>query len=212
MRSYPFQWLLILFCGAYLASCGHVPHDQDGRWVASWYGEPFHGRKTASGEVYNMYENTAAHKTLPMGTRLRVTYPVTGKSVIVTVNDRGPFVRGRDLDLSLGAARSLGMVEAGVVQVDVNILGSARNYDVENPVGTSGIFLQAASFKSQQKARQLGGQLGNLSRPHRILQATSGGHTVYRILVGPYPNRRAAETDRNQLTHLGLSPIFREFY
>lgn len=85
--------------------------------VASWYGDKYHGRRTASGEVYDMYELTAAHRTLPFGTRLRVTYPPTGRSVVVKVNDRGPFVRGRDLDLSYGAADALGMVGEGVARV-----------------------------------------------------------------------------------------------
>ncbi|MFW6198326.1 MAG: septal ring lytic transglycosylase RlpA family protein [Acidobacteriota bacterium] len=90
--------------------------------VASWYGDQYHGRQTASGEVYDMYDLTAAHKTLPFGTRLRVTHPRTGRSVVVKVNDRGPFVRGRELDLSYGAADALGMVAEGVARVRIQRL------------------------------------------------------------------------------------------
>ena len=82
--------------------------------VASWYGEKFHGRPTSSGERYDMYGMTCAHKTLKFGTKLRVTNPDNNKSVKVTVNDRGPFIRGRDLDLSYGAARKIGLTDKGV--------------------------------------------------------------------------------------------------
>lgn len=90
--------------------------------VASWYGPKYHGRTTASGEVFDMHRHTAAHRTLPFGSRLRVTHPATRRSVEVTVNDRGPFIRGRDLDLSYGAARAIGMVEEGVAEVQVEQL------------------------------------------------------------------------------------------
>ena len=87
---------------------------------ASWYGPGFHGRKTASGERFNQYALTAAHKTLPFGTRLRVTNMKNGSSVIVTVNDRGPYVKSRVLDLSKGAASAIGM--AGVAPVEIVVL------------------------------------------------------------------------------------------
>ena len=88
--------------------------------TASWYGPYFHGRETANGERYNMYALTAAHKTLPFGTRLKVTYK--GKTVTVRINDRGPYIDGRDLDLSLGAMSRLGGVSAGVIKVKVEFL------------------------------------------------------------------------------------------
>lgn len=89
---------------------------------ASWYGGKFNGRRTASGERYNMYGLTAAHKTLPFGTKLSVVNLDNGKAVIVTVNDRGPFVRDRVLDLSYGAAKKLGMIGAGFADVHAYIL------------------------------------------------------------------------------------------
>jgi rare lipoprotein A len=84
---------------------------------ASWYGEPHHGRKTASGETFDMHRLTAAHLTLPLGTRLLVTNVANGRSVVVRVNDRGPYRRDRILDLSYAAARALHAVEAGVIKV-----------------------------------------------------------------------------------------------
>ena len=90
--------------------------------VASWYGPKYHGRHTASGEVFDMHGLSAAHKTLPFGTRLRVTNVGTDQSVVVEVNDRGPFIAGRDLDLSYGAALEIGMVEQGVARVKIERL------------------------------------------------------------------------------------------
>lgn len=87
--------------------------------LASFYGERFHGRRTASGARYDMHALTCAHPTAPFGTRLRVTELENGKSVVLTVNDRGPFVRGRVVDVSLAAARRLGMVERGLAKVRV---------------------------------------------------------------------------------------------
>ena len=91
--------------------------------LASWYGEPHHGRPTASGEIFDMTRLTAAHRTLPLGTRLRVVNLENGRTVRVRVNDRGPYVDGRVLDLSREAARALDMVERGVVPVKLEILG-----------------------------------------------------------------------------------------
>jgi rare lipoprotein A len=89
---------------------------------ASWYGNPFHGRKTANGETYNMNEMTAAHKELPLGTRVEVTNLSNGRKVVVRINDRGPFHGNRVLDLSRAAAQELGTLNAGVAQVQIRAL------------------------------------------------------------------------------------------
>jgi len=89
---------------------------------ASWYGTPYHGRKTANGETYNMYDHTAAHKTLPFGTKLRLTNEANRKSVTVRINDRGPFVDNRDLDVSYKTAQDLGFVEQGICRLRVEFL------------------------------------------------------------------------------------------
>lgn len=91
-------------------------------WLSSFYGRDFHGRKTANGEIYDMYALTCAHRELPFGTLLKVTNPVNGKSVNVRVNDRGPFIQGRDLDLSKGAAEQLGMIERGIKELQIEII------------------------------------------------------------------------------------------
>ena len=95
-------------------------HTQKG--IASYYSDALHGRKTASGEVYNKRILSAAHKSLPLGTKVRVTKVSNGKSVVVRVNDRGPFVKGRIIDLSRRAARNLGIINSGVAKVQVEVL------------------------------------------------------------------------------------------
>ena len=89
---------------------------------ASYYGKKFHGRKTASGETFNMYALTAAHRKLPFGTKVRVTHLANGRSVVVRINDRGPFVKGRIIDLSYGAAKKIGLVQSGVAKVKLEIV------------------------------------------------------------------------------------------
>ena len=90
--------------------------------VASWYGDKFHGRKTASGERYNQRDLTAAHKTLPFGTKVRVKNTQNGKSVFVRINDRGPFTKGRIIDVSRGAAKKLGMIKSGTAKVNIKVV------------------------------------------------------------------------------------------
>jgi rare lipoprotein A len=114
--------LLVPILALAAAGCGGLPRRPAGQvWreegLASWYGRDFDGRRTASGERYNMYSMTAAHKTLPLGTEVTVTHRVTGRRIRVRVNDRGPFVAGRVIDLSYGAARKLGSADAGVAPV-----------------------------------------------------------------------------------------------
>ncbi|TXD38307.1 septal ring lytic transglycosylase RlpA family protein [Lujinxingia vulgaris] len=103
------------------------------RGVASWYGDKFHGRQTASGELYDMEGFTAAHKTLPFHTIVRVIEPESRRSVVVRITDRGPFVRGRIIDLSRAAARDLGMLEAGTVDVILQIEQWGDGSYVSNP-------------------------------------------------------------------------------
>ncbi|OYZ13468.1 MAG: hypothetical protein B7Y39_17595 [Bdellovibrio sp. 28-41-41] len=106
----------------FLLSCSTTPKGtffQTGK--ASWYGERFHGRSTASGERFNMYDLTAAHKTLPFGTRVVVHSKTTGQTVTVRINDRGPFSSGRVIDLSYGAAKELNMIAAGEVEVELRL-------------------------------------------------------------------------------------------
>jgi rare lipoprotein A len=117
-------WVLILIVGLLAAGIfllSQIPrYDEVG--IASWYGPGFHGKTTANGELYDMYAYTAAHKTLPFGTVVKVVDLRTGRSVVVRINDRGPFVPGRIIDLSYAAALELGIVERGTAEVGLIIL------------------------------------------------------------------------------------------
>lgn len=108
---------------AYVAPSRNYSVQWEQRGIASWYGGYFHGRRSASGEIYNQNAMTAAHKTLPFGTRVRVTNLNNGRSAIVRINDRGPFIRGRVIDLSRAAASSVGMLGSGIAPVKVEVLG-----------------------------------------------------------------------------------------
>ena len=114
------QKLTTLVAGVLACACfGAAASTASGTMLTSWYGSYFHGRTTANGETYNMYGLTAAHKTLPFGTRLRVCYQ---GCVDVRVNDRGPYVGARELDLSYGAAQAIGLIDKGVAPVSVTFL------------------------------------------------------------------------------------------
>ena len=110
-----------IVCCLVVAGCA-TWETQEQMGDASWYGPGFHGRKTASGEVFDMHARTAAHRTLPFGTLVRVTRLDTGASTVVRINDRGPFKPGRVIDLSNGAARDIDMVRDGVVRVRIDVL------------------------------------------------------------------------------------------
>jgi rare lipoprotein A (peptidoglycan hydrolase) len=119
-RAFALIALVGLIC-LNISGCSKGPtHSLQG--VASWYGYPHHGRLTASGRRFNMHELTAAHRTLPFGTRLQVTNLVNGRSVTVTITDRGPFVKQRVLDLSYAAARKIGMIGPGTAPVQLEVL------------------------------------------------------------------------------------------
>lgn len=105
-----------------IPSSSEVAHSRVEIGIASYYGRGFHGRRTASGEVFDMYGLTAAHRTLPFGTRIRVTNLHNGRTVVVRVNDRGPFVKNRILDLSYAAAREIGIIATGTAKVKIKVL------------------------------------------------------------------------------------------
>lgn len=138
--------------------------------TASYYADKFHGRKTSSGEIFNMYDYTAAHKTLPFGTLLRVTNLANGNYVTVKVNDRGPFVKGRELDVSKAAAVKLGMVKTGTAKVKIEILekGDGGKKGTSGSTGTTASKSQGTSKSNTQTKLEKGAyydiQLGAFSK------------------------------------------------
>lgn len=187
---------------ALVAACGgrHITSTPGEHFtgVASWYGEPFHGRLTASGERYDMYGFTAAHRSLPFGTRLKVTNPDTGQTSVVTVTDRGPFVRGRHLDLSYGAAKQIGLVGEGVGRVAVEVLDRDMRYQKRviegpTPVGAGGAFaIQLGAFQDVDNAVRLKRALELETQGVTITQVTVDGVTYHRVRLGPFPSRDEA--------------------
>ncbi|MFQ5802076.1 MAG: septal ring lytic transglycosylase RlpA family protein [Candidatus Methylomirabilales bacterium] len=158
--------------------------------VASWYGPKFHGRPTASGEVFDMHEISAAHRTLPLGSWVQVTNLENGRSIRVRVNDRGPFVEGRVIDLSYAAARALGMVKEGLAWVSVWPL----QVPGARPVGRPRAYtLQVGAFAAEGNAISLKTRLDELTSGAYISKSNVSGQIYYRVRVGNFDNREAAK-------------------
>ena len=154
--------------------------------IASWYGTKFNGHKTSNGEIFDLYKATAAHKTLPIPSYALVTNLNNGKSVVVRVNDRGPFHADRLIDLSYGAAVKLGYMAQGTAPVEVEILNIAGVDDRRNSVGGSYRYLQLGAFGAEASAQQLRTQLqGLMSAPVTISPVQSGDKLLYRVRIGP---------------------------
>lgn len=180
--------------------------------VASWYGRAFHGKKTASGEIFNMYAYTAAHKTLPLGTILKVTDPDTGKSVTVKVNDRGPFVRGRDLDLSYAAAKKIGLIKKGVGKVYVEVLNRApdsikkvRYIKKTFTTSKKGPFtVQIGAFTEKSQAYNLKYLLSERYNTIVFVQKkVKNGKIYYKVRVGRYFSLKKATSMAERLARDG---------
>ena len=155
--------------------------------TASWYGEPFHGRRTANGEVYDMHRLTAAHKTLPFDTLLRVENLDNGREVVVRVNDRGPFVKGRILDLSYGAARTLGMHVAGLARVRITVVEDVPGFLVDQRSFT----IQIGAFQDRGHADALARDARGRGFDARV----EAEGPWFRVRVGSYGSRRDAERE-----------------
>lgn len=158
------------------------------RGLASWYGPGFHGNRTASGEFFNMYRLTAAHRTLPFGSIVLVRSLTTGREVKVRVNDRGPFARGRIVDLSWAAAHAIGMTGEGTQPVDVTVIGIPKHGEADEPLR-----VQVASFTDELRARALAMQLTLRYEDVRVVIADLPGGRRYRVQVGRFDSERAAQ-------------------
>ena len=183
------------------AACATIPSSSRGvmQGTASWYGKPFHGRLTANGERYDMYQLTAAHRTLSFGTRLRVTSLENGRSVIIRINDRGPFVRGRIIDLSLAAAKKIGMVQNGTARVKLERLPSV--VAASDPAYT----VQVGAFSTMASAEEMRQSLRSRYRDVSIIPVVRDGAAVYRVHVGRVASIDAARSLAGRLKREGLS-------
>ncbi len=160
--------------------------------VASWYGKKFHGRRTSSGEIYDMYKLTAAHRTLPIPTYVRVTNLENGRRTVVRVNDRGPFHDDRILDLSYAAAVKLGFSDKGTARVRVEALdGGKTRVGVEVLDGDETLYLQAGAFRGRALAEQLQRNLATLTG-ERAEVVQRPNDALYRVLIGPLVGEQRA--------------------
>jgi rare lipoprotein A len=167
--------------------------------VAAWYGQDMHGKKTASGEVFDMYGLSAAHRTLPLGTVVIVTNLDNFKSITVKINDRGPFIKSRFLDLSYGAANALGFVAQGTARVRIETIDAVRD-----PVQYT---VQAAVFSEEENARLLKERLDTKFEMVSIVPFESNIARFYRVRVGAYASEERAEQVVGKLMLEGLEPI-----
>ncbi|MDZ7736558.1 MAG: septal ring lytic transglycosylase RlpA family protein [Gammaproteobacteria bacterium] len=166
------------------------------RGIASWYGKKFHGRRTSSGESYDMYGMTAAHKSLPLPSYVHVRNLENGRDVVVKVNDRGPFHKNRIIDMSYAAASKLGMLAKGTALVKVRAIKPGkeetgdRHYvamDKSSPVtNTDQFYIQIGAFSSLENAEQLRMRLDSVDDKFaRIYQTVINNRTLYRVRIGP---------------------------
>ncbi len=167
--------------------------------IAAWRGKELHGKNTASGEVFDMYGLSAAHRILPLGTIIRVTNLDNFKSVKVKINDRGPFVKNRILELSYGAAKELGFVDQGAARVKIEAVEAARD--------STRYTVQAATFTEVENARMLKDRLSKKFELVFIVPLETNIARFYHVRVGSYPSEERAELVAGKLTLEGLEPI-----
>ncbi len=184
--------LLIFLCSC--ARTRYIPRGNVQTGLASWYGPDFHGKKTSSQEIYNMYDLTAAHKSLPFGTYVMVTNLENGKSVRVRINDRGPFVRERIIDLSYSAARVLGMIGQGVARVRIEVLSR-----VSRSKPSHRFSVQVGAFVSKENAEILKLQIKKRYENVYISTFKTSTQVYYRVRVGANSLISAHEIARDLL-------------
>ena len=201
-----------LAVGLLLAGCRSAPPGADleppsdrrvratvERGIASWYGPGFHGKRTANGEVYDQNGVSAAHKTLPFGTVVEVLNLDNGRTLQVRINDRGPFVRGRIIDLSKGAARKLGVVRSGIANVEIRVV-SRR----EPNRSRHGWTVQVGAFRGERSARSLARELGDLDAE---VYSRDGWH---RVQVRDLDTRKEADDTASAIRRRGHNAIVLE--
>ncbi len=215
--------LMLLAVVAMLPACAHRGKGPESaepgmtqKGEASWYGRPYHGRRTASGEIYDMYALTAAHRTLPFGTRVEVTRRDNHRSVVVRINDRGPFVKHRIIDLSYAAARKIGLDVDGVAPVTIRVLSAGerprtsrtettppRPPTGEGPDGESRsshecYWVQVGAFSEHAHAVKVRDRLEAEGHHALIMDGPSG---LERVRLGPFESRDAATSAREAVHH-----------
>jgi rare lipoprotein A len=182
--------------------------------VASWYGDDFHGGATSNGETYDMRAFTAAHKTLPMGVYVMVRNLRNGKEVVVRINDRGPFVKERIIDLSRAAALQLGITGAGSAPVRIEALGyrytsgAATSYRTPASYDAGAFTVQVAAFSKQGNAERLAARVQKRYGAATIQNGMLKGRRIFRVRIGNYGSLKQAEEARKNFESIGFPGCF----
>ena len=177
--------------------------------VASWYGPGFHGKKTATGEIFDMYAMTAAHKTLPIPSYAQVTNLENNLSIIVRINDRGPFVRNREMDLSYAAAKHLNMEQDGTGKIEIKTLSPSQALPQLQQIAATQdqlVYLQVGSFGSAKKAMKLKNKIAAYHLPEPdIRPSTYKKSTLYKVQMGPIDSTATANQLNEELAKIGIT-------
>ncbi|TAN46001.1 MAG: SPOR domain-containing protein [Nitrospirae bacterium] len=181
--------------------------------VASWYGKDFHGKPTASGEIFNMYDLTCAHKEYPFGTKLKVLSTLSNKDIDCIVNDRGPFIAGRDLDLSYAAAKSIDMIGPGTAPVIIEPLGRDMKYvKYIRYDSTSGVLtIQAGAFREETNASRLKMALELNYKDVYITKANVDGVQYHRVRIGKFSSKDDARKIGGKLADEGYNVLITRY-
>jgi rare lipoprotein A len=214
LKHKPIFLLLLFFLIMFLSSCGVVK--RAGTYetlraldtgIASWYGPEFHGHPTANGEIYNMNEYTAAHRTLPFNTLVRVENVQNSKSVVVRINDRGPYVGNRVIDLSRKAANEIDMIGPGTAEVTLYLVEEGdRPITTQNVSSRETFTVQLASFPRESDAKKKSSGISG----SRVEQTRIGGNTVYRVYYGSYESAEEARKARENLLQNGVQGFVKQ--
>ena len=182
--------------------------------VASWYGKRFHGKKTSTGEIYDMYAMSGAHTILPIPSYAKVTNVANGRSVVVRINDRGPFKHERLIDLSYAAAYKLRLIGAGSGLVEVESIDTSASVNalneapastiiktINNPLNSDNIqfFIQAGAFRNEENSNQLLKKIQGLQLTENVIVSSVYNNSLYRIRLGPFFSKKEAEDSANYI-------------
>lgn len=214
--------LFILLSSLFLSSCGVVRTTTDGErtrterststrviesGIASWYGPQFHGKATANGEVFNMNDLTAAHKTLPFNTVVRVENMDNGKSVVVRINDRGPYIGDRIIDLSRKSAREIDMEDSGTANVQIYLVREGdRPLTARNTSSRETFTVQLASYNTQSEAENFSKGISG----SRVEAVPIAGVTVYRVYYGSFSKTEDAAKAMRELQSRGIDGFVKQ--
>jgi rare lipoprotein A len=184
-----------------VAPTAQTPAESSLTGIASWYGPGFDGHRTANGEVYNQEDLTAASTVIPLGSRVMVTNLDNARAVEVRINDHGPYVKGRKIDLSHEAARTLGIVSPGTARVRIDVLSQPEG---TRPIGAPIRYcVQVGSYAQQTNARRVSNTLAAYYRDVRIDEVNAGARSFYRVRMGSFATRDEARERANDSVRFG---------